>query len=39
MTHLPDWMSRDAIDGSTLEFGEGIAVLELTLEGLESLHT
>ena len=38
MTHLPDWMNRDVIDGSTLEFGEGMAVLELTLEGLESLR-
>lgn len=38
MTHLPEWMSRDTIDGSALEFGEGMAVLELTLEGLESLR-
>lgn len=36
MTHLPDWTSRDVAEGS-MEFGEGMAVLELTLEGLESL--
>jgi hypothetical protein len=38
MTHLPEWTIRDSIDGSALEFGEGMAVLELTLEGLESLR-
>ncbi|PFG35010.1 hypothetical protein ATL42_2942 [Sanguibacter antarcticus] len=37
MTHLPDWTSGDMIDVSTLEFGEGIAVLEKTLEALESI--
>jgi hypothetical protein len=39
MTHLPDWTIRDMSDGSALEYGEGMAVLELTLEGLESLRT